>query len=97
VLRFRRFTTVCVGGDGRIAEIDGPYFGGHIRLENLAADRVDRRLAGNQSGKRQVVVALRERGWRTLAQVFAAETDAVAAVRLRIAKDTVVHADESPA
>jgi transposase-like protein len=86
-----------IGGDGRTAEIDGAYFGGHIRPENLAADRVDRRLAGNQSGKRQVVVAMRERGGRTLTQVFAAETDAVAAVRLRIAKGTVVHADESPA
>jgi hypothetical protein len=51
----------------------------------------------NQSGKRQVVVAMRERGGRTLTQVFAAEADAVAAVRLRIAKGTVVHADESPA
>jgi transposase-like protein len=86
-----------IGGEGRTAEIDGAYFGGHIRPENLAADRIDRRLAENQSGKRQVVVAMRERGGRTLAQVFAAETDAVAAVRLRIAKGTTVHADESPA
>jgi hypothetical protein len=86
-----------IGGEERTAEIDGAYFGGHIRAENLAAERVDRRLAENQSGKRQVVVALRERGGRTLAQVFAAETDALAAIRLRIAKGTVVHADESPA
>jgi hypothetical protein len=40
---------------------------------------------------------MRERGGHALAQVFAAETDAVEAVRLRIAKGTVVHADESPA
>ena len=86
-----------IGGEGRTAEIDGAYFGGHIRPENLAADRIDRRLAENQSGKRQVVVAMRERGGRTLAQVFPAEADGVAAVRLRIAKGTVVHADESPA
>src|SRR4051812_38498277 len=86
-----------IGGDGRVAEIDGAYFGGHIRPENLAAERIDRRLAENQSGKRQVVVAMRERGGRTLAQVFAAEADAVAAIRLRIAKGTTVHADESPA
>jgi transposase-like protein len=86
-----------IGGEGRTAEIDGAYFGGHIRPENLAADRIDRRLAENRSGKRQVVVAMRERGGRTLAQVFAAEADAVGAVRLRIAKGTVVHADESPA
>ena len=40
---------------------------------------------------------MRERGGRTLAQVLPAEADAVAAVRLRVAKGTVVHADESPA
>ena len=56
-----------IGGDGRTAEIDGAYFGGHIRPENLAADPIDRRLAGNQTSKRQVVVAIRERGGRTLA------------------------------
>jgi transposase-like protein len=33
-----------IGGEGREAEIDGAYFGGHIRPENLAADRIDRRL-----------------------------------------------------
>jgi transposase-like protein len=86
-----------IGGEGREAEIDGAYFGGHVRPENLAADRVDRRLAENQSDKRQVVVAMRERGGRTLAQVFPAETDAVAAIGQRIAKGTTVHADESPA
>ena len=59
-----------IGGEGRVAEIDGAYFGGHIRPENRAADRLDRRLAENRSGKRQVVVAMRERAGRTLAQVY---------------------------
>jgi transposase-like protein len=86
-----------LGGEGRTAEIDGAYFGGHIRPENLAADRLDRRLAENRLGKRQVVVAMRERGGRTLAQVFAAEADAVATIRLRVAKGTTIHADESSA
>jgi len=86
-----------IGGEGRTAEVDGAYFGGHVRPENLAADRIDRRLAENQSGKRRVVVAMRERGGRTLAQVFAAEEAAAAAIRRRIAKGTTVHADESPA
>ena len=86
-----------IGGEGRTAEIDGAYFGGHIRPENLAIERIDRRLAENQSGKRQVVVAMRERGGRTLAQVFPAEADAVAAIRQRVAKGTIVHADESAA
>ncbi len=56
---------IGIGGEGRTAEIDGAYFGGHIRPENLAIDRIDRRLAENRSGKRQVVVAMRERGGRT--------------------------------
>jgi hypothetical protein len=88
---------IGIGGEGRTAEIDGAYFGGHIRPENLAIDRIDRRLAENRSGKRQVVVAMRERGGRTLAQVFPAEADAVAAIRQRVAKGTTVHADESTA
>src|SRR6187401_2226858 len=45
-----------IGGEGRVAEIDGASFGGHVRPENLAADRIDRRLAENQSGKRKIVV-----------------------------------------
>ena len=61
---------VRIGGDGRTAEVDGAYFGGHRRPANLAADRIDRRLSENQSGKRQVVVAMRERGGRTVAQVL---------------------------
>lgn len=86
-----------IGGPGRTAEIDGAYFGGHVRPHNLAAERVDRRLTENQSGQRQVVVAMRERGGRTLAAVFPAEADALSAIRQRIARGTTVHADESPA
>jgi transposase-like protein len=86
-----------IGGDGTIAEIDGAYFGGHIRPANLAAERVDRRLAENQSGKRQVVIAMRERGGRTLVHVAPTEEAAVPIVAQRIAKATVLHADESPA
>src|SRR6201985_143325 len=86
-----------IGGEGRTAEIDGAYFGGHIRPENLAIERIDRRLAENPSGKRQGGGVMRERGGRTLAQVFPAEADAVAAIRQRVAKGTTVHADESTA
>ena len=86
-----------IGGEGRVAEIDGAYFGGHVRPENRAADRIDRRRAENRSGKRRVVGAMRERDGRTLAQVFAGEDAAVPVIRQRIAPGTVVHADESPA
>ena len=40
---------------------------------------------------------MREREGRTLAQVFPAEEAAVTAIGQRIAKGTLVHADESPA
>ncbi len=86
-----------IGGEGRAAEIDGAYFGGHVRPSNLAVDRVDRRLAENRSGKRNVVVVMRERDGRTLPNVFASEDAAVSFIQRRIAKGTVVHADESPA
>ncbi len=88
---------LTIGGEGKVAEIDGAYFGGHVRPSNLAADRIDRRLAENQSGKRKVVVVMRERDGRTLPSVFASEDAAVSFIRARIARGTVVHADESPA
>src|ERR1700733_4479171 len=84
-----------IGGEGRTAEIDGAYFGGHVRPENLAADRIDRRLADHQSGKRQVVVAMRERGGRMPAQVFPGEADSVAANRLRVGQRPRRHGGES--
>ena len=45
-------------------EVDGAIFGGHVRPANAHQDRVDRRLLRNRSGKRRVVVALRQRGGR---------------------------------
>ncbi len=62
-----------IGGEGRLAEIDGVYFGGYVRPENRTADRVDRRRAENRSGERRVVLVMRERRGRTLAQVFGGE------------------------
>jgi len=37
-------------------EIDGAYFGGYVKPENKKADRKDRRLSENRTGKRRVVV-----------------------------------------
>jgi transposase-like protein len=84
-----------IGGEGKVAEIDGAYFGGHIKPENRKEDRQDRRLAEAQTGKRQVVVVARERGGRTIPFVVPSESDAVPMIRRRIASGTVVHADES--
>lgn len=59
-------TGAQVGGESAEVEVDGAYFGGHVRPENLKEDRVDRRLAENQNGKRQCLGVIRERGGRTL-------------------------------
>jgi ISXO2-like transposase domain len=47
-------------------EIDGAYFGGHVKPENRKEARGDRRLAEEQTGKRQVVVVAREIMGRTV-------------------------------
>ena len=57
------------------------YFGGTVRQENRKEDRKDRRLAENQTGKRRVVVVMRERGGRTLPFVFRSEDEAVPTIR----------------
>ncbi len=76
-------------------EIDGAYFGGHVKPHNEAAKRVDRRTAEEQTGKRQVVVVMRERKGRTLPFVFDKESAAVPAIRERIPVGSIVHADEA--
>ena len=37
-------------------EVDGAYFGGHVKPRNRKEDRIDRRLSEHQTGKRRVVV-----------------------------------------
>jgi len=76
-------------------EVDGCYVGGHIRPANLASERVDRRLAKHQTGKRRVVVIARERKGRTLTTVTKSEADGVAFVKAVVAADAEVHADEA--
>ncbi len=76
-------------------EIDGAYFAGHVKPKNKAAERVDRRLAEEQTGKRRSVVVMRERKGRTLPFVTMKESDGVSIVRSRVAIGSVIHADES--
>ena len=59
-----------VGGEGKIAEVDGAYFGDYHQARQPCREQVDRRLAVNQNGKRKVVVVIRERDGRSLTQVF---------------------------
>lgn len=77
-----------------VVEIDGAYFGGYVKPENEKADRKDRRRLANQSGKRQCVVIMRERGGRSLPFVVANEGDAVPFVRDNVATLATIHADE---
>lgn len=86
-----------VGGEGKVAEIDGAYFGGHVAPANYKNERIDRRLRKNQSGKRQCVVIVRERGGNSVPGVFNSEGAALSWIKGRIAKETTVHADESNA
>ncbi len=76
-------------------EVDGAYFGGHVRPENRKADRKDRRKAENQSGKRQSVIVVRERQGRTVSFVAVSEGASVATVAARIALGSTVYADEA--
>lgn len=84
-----------IGDDRPEAEVDGAYFGGYVKPANLKEDRVDRRLAKHQTGKRKVVVVIRERGGETLPGVFKSEHAALSWVARRVAKGTVLHADEA--
>src|ERR1700722_12561989 len=84
-----------IGGGGKEAEGDGGYFGGYQNPANQKEYRRDRRLARNQNGKRKVVVVIRERGGNSVPAVFNTERQAASFIRARIAKSTVVHADEA--
>ena len=84
-----------IGGEGKEAEIDGGYFGGYVKPANRAENRKDRRLAVNQSGKRQCVVIVRERDGKSLPAVFRSEGSALSWIKSRVAKGTVVNADEA--
>ena len=76
-------------------EVDGAYFGDHVRPENRKLDRRDRRLREHRSGKRKVVAVARERHGRTYVTVEQREADAVANLVRRIKSETVVYADEA--
>lgn len=85
-----------------VVEMDGMHVGGHVKPENVKAERVDRRLAENQSGKRTTVMALRERrlGGRTLSTAVPGERGDVAwhLVRNHVAKGgSELRADQNPA
>jgi transposase-like protein len=76
-------------------EIDGAYVGGSIRPANFAAHRVDRRLARHQTGKRRVVITLRQRDGRTLPFVATSEAHGVQIAASVATKGSKFFADEA--
>jgi transposase-like protein len=86
-----------IGGQGKRAEVDGGYFGGYVKPANHRENRRDRRLRQNQSGKRKVVVVIRERGenGKTLPGVFRNEADALTFIRRQVPRETTLYADEA--
>jgi transposase-like protein len=76
-------------------EIDGAYFGGYVKPSNYKENRRDRRLAINQSGKREVVAVMRERDGNAVTFVVKAEAGAVRQITARVAPGSTIHADEA--
>lgn len=99
VLAMKLRESVANGADGEKVsgqvEIDGGYFGGHVRPSNRKENRVDRRLAEHQTGKRRVVVVMRERNGKTLPFVTLSEDAAVPTIRERVAIGSTIYADEA--
>jgi len=84
-----------VGGEGKSVEVDGGYFGGYVKPANIREHRRDRRFARNQSGKRQVVVIVRERNGNGVPAVFKSEAQAYKFIAARVRKGSIVNADEA--
>ena len=76
-------------------EIDGCYMGGHIRPANYKENRIDRRLAVHQTGKRRVVVIMRERNGRSLPFVFKSEDASIPTIEQHVAPNSTIYADEA--
>jgi len=76
-------------------EVDGCYVGGAIRPANLKENRVDRRRAQYQTGKRRVVIAFRQRDGRTLPFVSTSEAHGVLIAPRVVQKNSVMFADEA--
>ena len=84
-----------LGGEGKVVEVDGGYFGGYVKPANHKENRVDRRLLRNQNGKRQCVVVVRQRDGRTMPNAFPSEASAAAFIRNHVATGTEIMADEA--
>lgn len=75
-------------------EIDGAYFGGYVKPSTRAKDRRDRRTLVNQTGKRQCVVIMRERGGKSVPFVMSELDGALHAPKV-IEPGSILYADEA--
>lgn len=87
-------------------EIDASYSGGYTKPENKKEDRIDRRKAENQSGKKRAILTLRQRGSvekqgavKTLTFIINSENqdDVKNIVERIVSKSSTIHADENSA
>jgi hypothetical protein len=78
-------------------EVDGGYFGGYVKPANYRENRRDRRLWFNRSGKRQVVVIMRERNGVSLPYVTKSEEAGVAAIEANVVRGSTIYADDAAA
>ena len=76
-------------------EIDGAYLGGYSKPANWKENRRDRRLLENQTGKRRVVVIMRERNGITLPFVFNSEAQSIAMIARCVHPEAIIHADQA--
>ena len=76
-------------------EVDGAYFGGYVKPRNHKENRRDRRRTEHQTGKRRVVVVMRERNGKSLPFVFNSEAQSVPTIREHVEGGTTVFADEA--
>ena len=66
-----------------------------MKPANRRENRADRRLAEHRTGKRQVVVILRQRDGNSLPAVFRSEAAATKFIRKHVNSGTIVNADEA--
>ncbi len=76
-----------IGGEGKIAEVDGGYFGGYVKpVEHLKSIAATLACSAIQSGKRKAVVIVRERNCNSIPAVFKSEAQAIAFISAHVAK-----------
>ena len=83
-----------IGGEGKKAEIDGGFFGGHVKPANRKENRRDRRLRGEP--KRQAQGGCRHpraRRGKTVPGVFRTEAEALNFIRRHVPQGTTLYGD----